>query len=158
MLPLSAFVRACPAVHLGSARSCSPALIRACPTVHALVLPFVWAAPVRAHRPSFVLVPPFIWAVPVRTHRPSFVLVDTRRSFGQAPFMLTCARHCSFMLATAGWSSCSLPLVRALHSFAGPRSCLAFARAHWYSFWFCWCFVCARSAFVRTRSGLVVLV
>jgi hypothetical protein len=58
MLPLSAFVHACPTVHLGSPRLCSPTLVHASPAVH-------WVVPIHAHWPSFMLVPPFVWAAPV---------------------------------------------------------------------------------------------
>jgi hypothetical protein len=96
MLPLSAFVCACPTVCLGSPHPCSLALVRACPTVRTLVLPFIWAAPVHAHQPSFVLVLLFVWAVPVCAHWPSFVL--------------TTARSCSLLLAGPHAHCCSFML------------------------------------------------
>ena len=63
---------------------------------------------------SFVLVPPFVWAAFVCAHRPSFVIVSV------------CP--CSFVPAQLYWLALVLVAAR-LHSFAGPRSCLAFARA-----------------------------
>ena len=145
MLPLSAFIHACPAIH--------------------------WAAPICAHQPSFVLVPLFVHLSCHLFGRPPFVLTDLHSCLLLVPpFVWAVPIHSTAVVP--GCPHSFAPLGRAGHtSLALVCTCscssaliclhnrvLGTFGFHSHSFVHtCVCLFCIHPALIRTRSCISCL-